>query len=475
VNFRNLFVSQNSFMTGTVNASAFTTTGNVDAGNLCISGACISDWSSVNQSSGLANIVEDTTPQLGGNLDAQNFNVTNIELLSAQNATFGGASTLRSFNIYGSGLNGRLSIQGPGASNPGVEFTTDGNTNRVLLRAEEVGTSGLQLQLYTEPDGGSITNWWTFTDDGVLDISDGTDFRGIRLNSTTNALEFENSSGSWVSIEGISNGGTDETEVESWIFDADNTGNLETSGTIIGSNIWSDSDSVALGVNSENQSAANTVTIGGSAGGGGASDAVMIGSNAGNSADGASLVAIGRLSGQAHDGDYSTFVGTFTGYNSLSSNGRNTALGYAALHSNNGQRNLALGINASRSGTESDTITIGYGAGLSNSLSNRFILQQTSVNTIPLLYGDLLNGRLGVNNLDTTPDYTLDVNGTINADTSICIGGSCASGAQLEVASGSDALTIESNNYNNSPTINTTNSKDLVLTSGSGNVIVLIG
>lgn len=53
--------------------------------------------------------------------------------------------------------------------------------------------------------------------------------------------------------------------------------------------------------------------------------------------------------------------------------------------------------------------------------------------------------------------------------------GTATPAANLEVSDGTDSFTFKTNDYNNSPTINTTNSKDLVLTSGSGNVVVVIG
>ena len=53
----------------------------------------------------------------------------------ASSASFGGASFLRSFNVKGAGLDGRLNLQGTaGTDNPGIEFTVNDNTSRALNR-----------------------------------------------------------------------------------------------------------------------------------------------------------------------------------------------------------------------------------------------------------------------------------------------------------------------------------------------------
>ena len=76
---------------------------------------------------GGTDIVLDTTPQLGGDLDGLTRNISNVTTISATGALFGGtgAQSLRAFNIFGAGFAGRISLQGPAASNPGVEFTTN--------------------------------------------------------------------------------------------------------------------------------------------------------------------------------------------------------------------------------------------------------------------------------------------------------------------------------------------------------------
>ncbi|MCD5390167.1 MAG: collagen-like protein, partial [Candidatus Pacebacteria bacterium] len=120
----------------------------------------------------LKNIVEDTTPQLGGSLDTQGnaINTSSGDLLLDGTVVINGASPLRSFNVKGSGLNGRLSIQGGAGGNPGVELTTDDNDSRVLMRLNEVGVDGTELAIYTEPVGGSIVQALAIESTGALNM-----------------------------------------------------------------------------------------------------------------------------------------------------------------------------------------------------------------------------------------------------------------------------------------------------------------
>jgi hypothetical protein len=71
-----------------------------------------------------------------GNADSD-FNQVN-----AVKGNFGGAEQLRPFSVYGTGTNGRLSLQGGSDNdNPGLEMTTDSNTTRVLQRLNRAGTT----------------------------------------------------------------------------------------------------------------------------------------------------------------------------------------------------------------------------------------------------------------------------------------------------------------------------------------------
>lgn len=108
-------------------------------------------------------------------------NITSINDVEANGALFGGGgSKLRAFNVYGTGLDGRISIQGGSSSdNPGFEMTINGNDSRILARLNTVGTDGTEWQIYTEPDGGTIQNYWTFGSDGDLNFNNSTTITGL--------------------------------------------------------------------------------------------------------------------------------------------------------------------------------------------------------------------------------------------------------------------------------------------------------
>ena len=155
---------------------------------------------------GGTDIFLDKTPELGGNLDALTRNISNVTTLSATGALFGGTNvqSLRSFNIYGSGFDGRISLQGPSASNPGLEFTTSGNARRALLRYQEVG-NGSELQQWTQVNGGGIAKHFVFGEDGGLYINPKSSPGGAPNNAgfrnLSGIMQFKNATGPWTDID----------------------------------------------------------------------------------------------------------------------------------------------------------------------------------------------------------------------------------------------------------------------------------
>jgi hypothetical protein len=178
-------------------------------------------------SSGLQAVVDDPTPQLGGNLDAQNNDITNVDAFEAASALLGNApDNLRAFNIRGTGLDGRLSLQGGSGDNPGLEMTTTSNSTRVLIRLAEVGTNGTSLQTFVDEDGGGISKALEIDADSAIYIhptgagTTATKDTGIRNSSGT--MQFKNSAGSWTnigsgsgSVTSVAVAGTDGLEVDS--------------------------------------------------------------------------------------------------------------------------------------------------------------------------------------------------------------------------------------------------------------------
>ena len=110
----------------------------------------------------------------------------------ASSASFGGASFLRSFNVKGAGLDGRLSLQGAaGTDNPGIEFTVNDNTSRALIRLDQVGTNGTALEFFTEPDGGDIANTLTIGHTGHITASGNINTTGnINVTGSVSASNF---------------------------------------------------------------------------------------------------------------------------------------------------------------------------------------------------------------------------------------------------------------------------------------------
>lgn len=90
----------------------------------------------------------------------------------------GGANNLRSFNVNGSGFNGRLSIQSGTGGEPGVEFTIDSNTSRTLIKSTRVGTDGMEMSFWTEANGASIARALTIQSDGNLALGSGLGYQG---------------------------------------------------------------------------------------------------------------------------------------------------------------------------------------------------------------------------------------------------------------------------------------------------------
>jgi len=105
-----------------------------------------SAWDSVN--TGIANVVEDTTPQLGGNLDGQSYNITTTGTVSATSFTGDGSSL--------TGIDALPSQTG----NSGKYLTTDGSAASwaVLDTDANTTTKGLYEHAHTISANYSITS-----------------------------------------------------------------------------------------------------------------------------------------------------------------------------------------------------------------------------------------------------------------------------------------------------------------------------
>ena len=119
-------------------------------------------------------------PSFTGNITASgDISASLNSKLYASSASFGGAAFLRSFNVKGAGLEGRLSLQGASTDdNPGIEMTVNDNTSRVLMRLNPIGSNGTELAIFTEPDGGNIAEAITVESNGNLELNSH-DIKGV--------------------------------------------------------------------------------------------------------------------------------------------------------------------------------------------------------------------------------------------------------------------------------------------------------
>ena len=91
-----------------------------------------------------------------------------VKTLIAEAGSFGGPQILRSFNVYGEGYEGRLSLQSNEDGGPGLEMTLDGNATRCLLKSVRKGELGMELQTWTTQVDGVIHQPFVFGADGAF-------------------------------------------------------------------------------------------------------------------------------------------------------------------------------------------------------------------------------------------------------------------------------------------------------------------
>ncbi len=151
------------------------------------------------------------------------------------------------------------------------------------------------------------------------------------------------------------------------------------------------------------------------------------GNSAGRENTGSNLVAVGSNAGYQNTGGNNVFVGSSAGYQNTGTNivgigdgagyqniGANLhSLGYYAGRENTGDNSILIGYLAGYLNSGDDVIAIGYEAGKSNSLDKQFIVKQNNVNTVPLIQGDFLSGKVGIGTV--SPAYKLDVAGDISS------------------------------------------------------------
>lgn len=116
-------------------------------------------------------------------------------------------------------------------------------------------------------------------------------------------------------------------------------------------------------------------------------------------------------------GDGNTAIGHLAQAD-LTTGSNNTSLGYHALRYNlSGNKNVAIGQGAlSTNESGNNNIAIGFWAGYFQTGSNKLYIETTDASS-PLIGGDFLNDRAGINYDINSLTHTLNVGGSIKIDT----------------------------------------------------------
>ncbi len=147
-------------------------------------------------------------------------------------------------------------------------------------------------------------------------------------------------------------------------------------------------------------------------------------------------VAVGNASGQYITKGNNVMIGYEAGQNVDQEMGGgvstqdNVIIGYQAGKKNTFCCNTYIGKQSGTNNKGSGNVFIGNNTGGTlTSTSNKLYIDNSSTTT-PLIYGDFSANRVGINNSD--PDYALDVDGVINANTVACNGTSVCSDYRLK-------------------------------------------
>jgi hypothetical protein len=166
---------------------------------------------------------------------------------------------------------------------------------------------------------------------------------------------------------------------------------------------------------------------------------------------------VGFFAGQDNvTGQLNSYFGQFAGMNNLASNntfigywagglningGNNVFLGFRAGQGSAASNSVYLGYQAGEGNTGTSNVMLGYQAGYNSGLKSNVLYIANSATATPLIGGDFLAGRVGINRMPTT--YALEVGGTIWANgTAITAGLSTWSDARYkrDITPLSDAL-----------------------------------
>jgi hypothetical protein len=365
---------------------------------------------------GIANVVEDTTPQLGGNLDTNGFEIAPADTSGSASSDIFKIHGKNSTSTFGTDGGGRLRLLG-GSGYFGGEVRVQGGTANdpsgtagdVIINGGErdltpyTGDVKIQGLTYPSSDG---TNGQVLTTDGSGNLSFTTIAGGASsLNELSDVyydsdlnLGIGSTSYSFTASSGLRNIAIGQNAGDSITTGDDNI----VLGPDAGTSLSSGSYNVAIGKNaldskgylvggvaigafaSKYLPASNTTAVGYTANRNGYEDnlGVYLGSGAGygsvsysghnyNSHIGANAgynifggdhnTMVGNQSGyNVNDASYNTFIGSAAGYGTSTSN--NTLVGFASGNSADGTGNTALGRDAGYYLDGNYNVAIGYQA-----------------------------------------------------------------------------------------------------------------
>jgi hypothetical protein len=282
--------------------------------NLTISGGNTVDLSTIN-STGILNVVEDTTPQLGGNLDLNSNEITGS----------GGASISETLSV--------LTLQG--GSN-GIVMRSTGTGQLVLgsLGGNVViGNSSNTVEFVNGVDVDLTNTAVNFTGATVtgLTVSQSIDSLTDVDTSTTppgvgQVLKWDGSASKWLPANDSSGSGgitlsalsvTQASAGTAGLVYNNVTGVFTYTPPDLSGLVSSKTTQVAIGNGAT--AGVEAVSIGKNAGDSG-DYAQAIGNNAGNSAQGVAAVAIGSQAGETSQGDKAIAIGQYAGRNNQAAN-----------------------------------------------------------------------------------------------------------------------------------------------------------
>jgi hypothetical protein len=471
---------------GTVTSWNFTLpTNDGDAGQvLQTDGAGVTSWAT--PAGGIANVVEDTTPQLGGDLDLNGSNIVDGATLvthftGTENTFFG--ENAGNLSVSGTGYNCAMGF------NAGLDLTTgqrnsffghqagnnvsSGSSNTFLgdFAGNNISTTSNNVAigaLAFITSSASANNTIIGTEAGRLGAlgSDNTavGYQALYNTAATGATaigeESGKSSGNYSTFVGRQ-AGQNSTGAQNTIIGADAgvsiTGN---NNTVLGYDaadaITSGTQNVVIGASAGStvQTGTENVYAGFRSGfntGVGDNYNTIIGGRAGENSEGSQNTFIGHHAGRINDSSDNVLIGYRAAYNANITGGNAVVIGRQAGENSTGSANIAIGrealLGVPASSTGVGNIAIGYRAGWGNTTGSSSVLIGYQAAKDSTGYSNVVLGSSTGVNLTTGGQNVLlghqaDVSsGAATALNAVAIGYQATVDASNKIRIGNDAMT----------------------------------